>query len=485
MAFTRKNVWTLLTRDPWDDITEDYARAIATMQARPATDPTSWTFQAAIHGSYSAPPRGTSFNECQHASWFFLPWHRMYLYFFERIVRAAVIANGGDPEWALPYWNYDQPNPRNTLPKPLRTPKLPDGTANPLFLPAPRRDPIFVNGGQLPKSVTSPASALRERRFIPGFGGPQSAPTSFNGGFGALEQTPHNDVHVQLGGTSNPPCRGGLMIDPACAALDPVFWLHHNNIDRLWKRWLAQGGGRANPTDGAWLTQSFTFHDETGAAVSLTCADVLDTARQLDYVYDDDAPAPGMPMGISPPTPPTPPGGPSEMVAASNSLELKGTRVSVALTVEPAARPRLSGGGGMGLTDEEQEPIYLNVEDIDAPRNPGLVYGVYVNAPAGTTDVERAQYHVGNVSLFGIESVKDPNRVHSSPGLRHTFNITHVVTRLKAANRWNPATINVTFEPLVPIARQAPGMGVAEEMPQLRAAADIPVRIGRISLFVG
>ncbi len=486
MANIRRNIWTLLARDPWDDVTDAYAGAVATMQSRAPDDPTSWTFQAAIHGSYAAPPPGALWNECQHASWFFLPWHRMYLYFFERIVRAAVIENGGDPEWALPYWNYDEPNPRNTLPKPLRAQKLADGvTPNPLFLPAPRRDPIFVGGGQLPKAVTSPANAMRERNFVPGFGGPRSEPSNFNGGFGALEQTPHNVIHVQLGGTSRGACLGGFMIDPACAALDPVFWLHHCNIDRLWKRWLALGGGRANPTDGAWLTQSFTFHDETGAAVELTCADVLDTARQLDYVYDDDVvvTTPGMPM--APPEPPTPPpGGPSEMVAASNPVELKGNRVSVALNVEPSARPRLGRPPGMGL-DATDEALYLNVEDIDAPRNPGLVYGVYVNAPQGASPEEKQQYHVGNVSLFGIEAVKDPSRPHAVPGLRHTFNISHVVSRLKAANRWNPATIDVTFEPVLPVARPAPGMGIAEDMPQLRDAADNPIRIGRVSLFVG
>ena len=173
------------------------------------------------------------------------------------------------------------------------------------------------------------------------------------------------------------------------------------------------------------------------------------------------------------------------MVAASNPVELKGTRVSVALNVEPAARPRLGRPAGMGLDDAESEPIYLNVEDIDAPHNPGLVYGVYVNAPQGATPDERQQYHVGNVSLFGIEAVKDPDRTHAVPGLKHTFNISHVVSRLKAANRWNPATIDVTFEPVVPVQRPAPGMGIAEDMPQLRDAASTPIRIGRISLFVG
>ena len=53
---------------------------------------------------------------CQHQGWFFLPWHRMYLYFFERIVRAAVVEAGGPADFALPYWNYDKPFPGNTIP---------------------------------------------------------------------------------------------------------------------------------------------------------------------------------------------------------------------------------------------------------------------------------------------------------------------------------------------------------------------------------
>jgi len=132
----------------------------------------------------------------------------------------------------------------------------------------------------------------------------------------------------------------------------------------------------------------------------------------------------------------------------------------------------------------DDAPIYLNVEDIDAPRNPGLVYGVYVNAPAGASAEEREEYHVGNVSLFGIESVRDPNRIHALPGLRHTFNISHVVERLRAANRWDPDTIDVSFEPIVPLASASPGAGPAP-MAQLRTAGDIPVRIGRVSLFIG
>jgi tyrosinase len=74
------------------------------------------------------------------------------------------------------------------------------------------------------------------------------------------------------------------------APLDPIFWLHHSNIDRLWKEWLRSGGGRANPTSSSWLTgTSFAFHDATGAATTMTSSQVLNTrAAPLLYKYDDE-----------------------------------------------------------------------------------------------------------------------------------------------------------------------------------------------------
>lgn len=58
---------------------ESYARGVAEMKRRsdrnPA-DPVGWTVQAAIHGG-QIPNRPDI--ECQHAVWWFLPWHRAYL----------------------------------------------------------------------------------------------------------------------------------------------------------------------------------------------------------------------------------------------------------------------------------------------------------------------------------------------------------------------------------------------------------------------
>ena len=128
------------------------------------TDPRGWGYQAAVHGRTGAAPVGVVWNECQHGSWHFLPWHRAYLYYFEEIVRAEVISQGGPADWALPYWNYAIPG-RDVLPPAFREPTLPDGTPNPLFLT--QRNPGINTGSPLPSTSTSAAAALAHSSFTP------------------------------------------------------------------------------------------------------------------------------------------------------------------------------------------------------------------------------------------------------------------------------------------------------------------------------
>jgi hypothetical protein len=246
-----------------------------------------------MHGSFVQMAPTALWRECQHRHWYFFPWHRMYLYFFERIVRAAVVSAGGPDDFALPYWNYDQPNPRNMLPEPFRQQTLPDGSANPLYVAPPGRVTALNNGtAGLSPQATSSSAAMNLTNFTDDpssfttFGGSRRPPEHFAlpAFMGQLENQPHNAVHGAIGGGVAGQCGGGLMSDPWCAALDPIFWVHHAHIDRLWDEWLARGGGRANPSDTAWRNQSFRFHDETGAQVSMTAADVLDTKR-LGYAY--------------------------------------------------------------------------------------------------------------------------------------------------------------------------------------------------------
>ena len=188
--------------------------------------------------------------QCQHQSWYFLPWHRGYLSALEAIVRAAVVKLGGPALiWALPYWNYSDTGDFNArkMPSAFAAATLPDGSPNALKVTR-RYGDGTGNVVIRPSDVT--LGALREGGFVggsgggsTGFGGPQTAFQHDGNVNGQLERQPHNGVHGLVGGirpNANPQdARSyGLMSMPDTAALDPIFWLHHANIDRLWEVWL-------------------------------------------------------------------------------------------------------------------------------------------------------------------------------------------------------------------------------------------------------
>ena len=139
----RKSVYAL---PAGDDTLDWYRQAVEVMRGRALDDPTSWWWIGAIHGrpqppQFPAPPSGAAdfWDQCQHQTWFFLPWHRGYLAAFEATVAKAVADLGGPADWALPYWNYSEsqinnPEARN-LPPAFRSQTLPGGGDNALFAP--------------------------------------------------------------------------------------------------------------------------------------------------------------------------------------------------------------------------------------------------------------------------------------------------------------------------------------------------------------
>jgi tyrosinase len=266
--------------------------------------PPSWRYQAAIHDYLEGedplstagdvlPPKTEQkrfWRQCQHGSWFFLPWHRMYLFYFEQTVKAAIAELKGDSaSWSLPYWNYsDSKNPKaRCLPPAFIADKLPDGSPNPLRV-ADRQegnDGKAVgdeNNVDIGPCLADLAFAAAPAGGNPGFGGPQTKFEHSGQRTGKLELTPHGNMHVAV---------GGWMGSFNTAALDPIFCLHHANIDRLWNVWLGREPQRANPTIPAWLTAvKFEFHDASGKIVSLTPDKVDDsTAAPLSYEYDDES----------------------------------------------------------------------------------------------------------------------------------------------------------------------------------------------------
>jgi tyrosinase len=168
---------------------------------------------------------------------------------------------------------------------------------------------------------------------------------------------------------------------------------------------------------------------------------------------------------------------PPEMVAASEqAFTLAGGSTSVGLTVPQVARARVASATTSGSR------ILLSVDDIKADANPGVVYGVYLDLPPGANVDQRREYHVGNVALFGIEKMNDPDvRQNCPPGFPHLFDATRVVNKLTEEGRWDPSAVTVTFQPIEPL----PPPGQEDTWQAESAAPDVPpVEVGRVGLFV-
>ena len=466
-TYVRKNMWNLEAATTWDAVTLAYANAIKVMQGRAATDPTSWTYQAAVHGTTAAVPPGAVWNQCQHGSWWFLSWHRMYLYYFERIVRAEVVNQGGPSDWALPFWDYEQPG-QAALPPAFRATTMPDGTNNPLLVT--QRGAGWNAGAQLSPSTRSSSAAMGFTSFLPppapGFGGGITNPQHFFFLSGELEFQPHNGVHSTI---------GGWMGDPDQAAQDPIFWLHHANIDRLWEVWLNQGGSRANPPDAQWLTTNFVFHDETGAQVQLSGQQIIDIAGQLGYRYEGVASFAIAGLAAEAVTPTPPPAEEAELVGASEApVELAGAPASVDVAIDSRAVEGLTARAAGAPAH-----AYLNIEDVEAERNPETAYEVVIDVPGG----DAAPRYVGTVSFFGIEHLSKGGRGgEAGPhGFRRTFDITRHVEALREEGVWNDQQLKVSFRPAAAI----PPPGGEPDLAEADDARRAPVRIGRVSLFYG
>ena len=438
----RKNVASLSS----SEVTK-LRHAITVMRSRPASDPTSWSYQANMHGTTDNPSK-PAWSTCQHGSYYFLSWHRMYLYYFERILRKA----SGDDHLALPYWDYTRTDQR-ALPRIFRTPA---NSSNPLFVED--RNPDANDGGELPASAVRITSSLLPVDFFSttasgsSFGGRRLSQPSHGAAFaGTLEQQPHNIVHVLIGGNS------GWMADPDFAARDPIFWLHHANIDRLWSRWIASGQGRRNPTDDdKWMNTSFTFFDHDGSTVTMAGRDVVDTAAQLQYRYDEAPP----PESAAPP-PPTRAGRvPESLVESGQRMELTGRTTRVAIPLTALQQESLTGAAARG--------VVLTFEGVSYDKNPGIYYEVYLGLPEGTVPDAESPHYAGNLAVFALKPHGgDQTEAAEKPSV--TLDVTEAIAKLRQKNLLPAGQLPVT---LVPRGLKRPGQAEAatptEGAPALR-----------------
>ncbi len=247
----RRDVSLLAANDPFFGA---YAHAVRLMHELPASDPRHWTNQSRIH-----------LEHCPHQSPAFCHWHRHYVARFEAICAELV----GDPAFTLPYWDWVADN--GVIPAPF-------------FDRAELNFSTFDAGADQQAGTQGKRALTKERglRHDPR-GGADFAPSkiyamlvhSDYGKFRAALERPHGNVHVIIG-------RGGGHMTDMMSPLDPLFWLHHCNVDRLWAQWQA-AGNRTPALDQSYAGQ---FYDAEGAPVSdATSANALDIAN-FGYTYD-------------------------------------------------------------------------------------------------------------------------------------------------------------------------------------------------------
>jgi tyrosinase len=373
-----------------------YSRAVAKMMAMSAQEPCSWTFQwythfvkgsttkaaaiSAIFGSNNSPQKTLAramWDTCQahmgppQEELAFLPWHRMYVFYFESIVRNI----SGNPAFTLPYWNYSAPNSR-ALPAAFRR------APSPLFRRNRTTRPYNVNGGaQIPATAVDLTTVLAETTF-----GPIGAAQGFDA---TLDFGVHGNVHTWVGNNQG-------MGDIPYAAFDPIFWMHHCNIDRLWASW--NQAGNANPT-GPWLDEQFTFVNANCEQVMVKNSDVDQTGK-LHYGYDQLEPvASGTPQTAANPRVWLESVGTGGAASAGGPIALGSgpTRVTLRMS-DPSASIQTFGARMAALPAEAK--VYLVLRDLTAAVQPGVLYNLYLDAPVGAHITPEDPHFLGTISFF-------------------------------------------------------------------------------------
>lgn len=207
----------------------------------------------------------------------FGPWHRELLRQYELDLRQV----SGNPDISIPYWDWTTAQASGSAGWPFTDDFLGgfgDATTGQITT-SPFSDPtqwrinirlagdssLVLKRGQggpftglsLPdRATTLPAFAIGSYDASPFHSAPTTAQA--NASFRKyLEFLLHNGVHVWVGGVWNfdsggVPQDGGHMSFPPVAINDPIFWLLHCSVDRLWTIWQqANPGLTYQPASGA------------------------------------------------------------------------------------------------------------------------------------------------------------------------------------------------------------------------------------------
>ncbi|KAI8922663.1 hypothetical protein BC831DRAFT_474817 [Entophlyctis helioformis] len=257
------------TRSEWRQLSagqqQAYLRALDGVKNRPPSaggNPAQWNLEqfTKLHWDMQNPTHGFAA---------FFPYHRRYLYWFERALRTV------DPSVSIPYWDWtlDSQNPAASD---ILSPRAFGGNGR-------ASDNCVADGVTAQWTYTYPAPAPCLKRcsrwsILWGAGAVNNiitGQTTFGGFRSRVEGGPHASVHDQGGGDCG-------YLSRMSSPNDPIFFLHHAMIDRIWWRWQTKCDGQyqySYNNDNADPADLMPYFNEPVSSV-------LDTrAGPLCYVY--------------------------------------------------------------------------------------------------------------------------------------------------------------------------------------------------------
>lgn len=201
----------------------------------------------------------------------FLSWHRRFLLEFEKELQKAdrSLRSQATTLITIPYWRWvdDFPSwlegflpatdPESGNPVPPRTYKNADSSLKPTSSDV----DYIINGFD---HQLSGFTVNKYTKFTYGLEG--------NGVRSDGTELPaHNQVHQWI---------GGIMDDLSYSPTDPMFWLHHAEVDRLWHIWQNNNPGLNPPLTGVNKIMD-PWQEDSDQLASITV---------LGYKYESDIP---------------------------------------------------------------------------------------------------------------------------------------------------------------------------------------------------
>jgi tyrosinase len=426
-----------------------YAEGVAAMRALPARDPRSWTFQWFLHSTSQPKPQsleqvfpdglGEAF-ELANLMWSTCQAHEGqasdYFLQFEAIIRAITARN----EFALPYWDYTSAS-SYAIPEEFQL----RSRAHPVFssLFVPRRN---SDGGRLRSANVNAGEPINKhyrgrRNFLVL---PNLRQRNYSSFCQQLDSQLHDQVHQFVGDETN---MGGV----PSAAGDPLFWLHHCNIDRIWFTWNAAGGRNPTSTGGVdWAATRFSFVSAEGDRVDLPISLISDSAT-LPYRYDA---LPAAEASVSAVASLTPAGSvllrseragqatvTSDAERRAQPIELGWAPVRSVLAPTSAQNRLLSVAAELTPASGN---LVLSLQSVQAQLDPGTAYQVFLDLPANASDEVLDQHYVGMIVFFGVRrgDARGPDG-----GRDFEFDVTDLVKTLAARSALKVET-SVTIAPV-------------------------------------